>query len=65
MGQLFLQIWKSNFVSFPKPGFHYMANATTTTPEQRDYKVKQSTFTPIALLPGGGQSTVKNTGGLA
>ena len=33
-----------------KPGFHYTANATTTTEKQRDYKVEQSSFTLIALF---------------
>ena len=33
-----------------KPGFHYTANATTTTQEQSDYKVEQSPFTLIALF---------------
>ena len=33
-----------------KPGFHYTANATTTTQKQSDYKVKQSFFTLIALF---------------
>ena len=33
-----------------KPGFHYKANATTTTQKQSDYKVEQSSFTLIALF---------------
>ena len=33
-----------------KPGFHYTANATTTTSKQSDYKVEQSSFTLIALF---------------
>ena len=33
-----------------KPGFHYTANATTTTQKQSDYKVEQSFFTLIALF---------------
>ena len=33
-----------------KPGFHYTANATTTTQKQSDYKVEQSSFTLIALF---------------
>ena len=33
-----------------KPGFHYTANATTTTQRQSDYKVEQSSFTLIALF---------------
>ena len=33
-----------------KPGFHYTANATTTTQMQSDYKVEQSSFTLIALF---------------
>ena len=32
-----------------KPGFHYMANATTTTQKQSDYKVEQSSFTLVTL----------------
>ena len=32
------------------PGFHYTANATTTTQKQSDYKVEQSSFTLIALF---------------
>ena len=32
-----------------KPGFHYTANATTTTQKQSD-KVEQSSFTLIALF---------------
>ena len=35
---------------FVKPGFHYTANATTTTHKQCDYKVEQSSFTLIALF---------------
>ena len=35
---------------FIKPGFHYTANATTTTHKQSDYKVEQSSFTQIALF---------------
>ena len=33
-----------------KPGFHYTANATTTTQNQSDYKVEQSSFTLIPLI---------------
>ena len=33
-----------------KPGFHYTANATTTTQKQSDYKVEQSSFTLIAFF---------------
>ena len=33
-----------------KPGFHYTANATTTTQKQSDHKVEQSFFTLIALF---------------
>ena len=33
-----------------KPGFHYTANAATTTQKQSDYKVEQSSFTLIALF---------------
>ena len=33
-----------------KPGFHYTANATTTTQKLSDYKVEQSSFTLIALF---------------
>ena len=33
-----------------KPGFHYRANATTTTQKQSDYRVEQSSFTLIALF---------------
>ena len=33
-----------------KPGFHYTANATTTTQKQSDYKVEQSSFTLISLF---------------
>ena len=33
-----------------KPGFHYTANATTTTQKQSDYKVEQSSLTLIALF---------------
>ena len=33
-----------------KPGFHYTANATTTTQKQSDYKVEQSSFALIALF---------------
>ena len=33
-----------------RPGFHYTANATTTTQKQSDYKVEQSSFTLIALF---------------
>ena len=33
-----------------KPGFHHKANATTTTQNQSDYKVEQSSFTLIALF---------------
>ena len=32
------------------PGFHYTANATTTTQKQSDYKIEQSSFTLIALF---------------
>ena len=39
-----------NFVYSIKPGFHYTVNATTTTQTQSDYKVEQSSFTPIALF---------------
>ena len=37
-------------VEFLKPGFHYMANSTTTTQKQSDYKVEQSSFMLIALF---------------
>ena len=37
-------------VTRPKPGFHYTANATTTTRKQSYYKVEQSSFTLIALF---------------
>ena len=33
-----------------KPGFHYTANATTTTQKQSDCKVEQSSFTLITLF---------------
>ena len=33
-----------------KPGFHYTANATTTTGKQSDYRVEESSFTLIALF---------------
>ena len=33
-----------------KPGFHFMANATTTTQNQNDFKVELSSFTLIALF---------------
>ena len=33
-----------------RPGFHYMANATTTTQKQSDYRIEQSSFTLIALF---------------
>ena len=33
-----------------KPGFHYTANATTTTQQQSDYKIEQSSFTLIAFF---------------
>ena len=33
-----------------KPGFHYTANATTTTQKQSDYMVEQSSFTLITLF---------------
>ena len=33
-----------------KPGFHYTANATTTTQKQSDYKAEQSSFTLISLF---------------
>ena len=33
-----------------KPGFHYRANATTTTQKQGDYKFEQLSFTLIALF---------------
>ena len=33
-----------------RPGFHYTANATTTTQKQSDYRVEQSSFTLIALF---------------
>ena len=33
-----------------RPGFHYTTNATTTTQNQSDYKVDQSSFTLIALF---------------
>ena len=33
-----------------RPGFHYTANATTTTQKQSDYKVEQSSFALIALF---------------
>ena len=42
---------KRNLTSSPiKPGFHYTANATTTTQKQSNYKVDQSSFTLIALF---------------
>ena len=34
----------------PAPGFHNMANATTTTQKQSDYEVEQSSFKLIALF---------------
>ena len=38
-------------IYFIKPGFHYTANATTTTQKQSDYKkVEQSTFTLMTLF---------------
>ena len=33
-----------------KPGFHYTANATTTTQKQRNYKVEKSSVTLISLF---------------
>ena len=36
--------------SFIKSGFHYTADATTTTQKQSDYKVEQSSFLLIALF---------------
>ena len=33
-----------------KPGFHYTANATTTTQKHNDYRVEQSSFKLIALF---------------
>ena len=39
-----------DFTLIFKPGFHYTANATTTTQKQSDYKVEQSSFTLIALF---------------
>ena len=33
-----------------KPGFHYTANATTTTQKQSDCKIEQSSFKLIALF---------------
>ena len=33
-----------------KPGFHYTANATTTTQKQSDYMLEQSFFTLIACF---------------
>ena len=33
-----------------RPGFHYTTNAKTTTQKQCDYRVVQSSFTPIALF---------------
>ena len=33
-----------------KPGFHYTANATTTTQKQSDYKVEQLSLRLIALF---------------
>ena len=33
-----------------KPGFHYIANATTTTQKQSDNKGEQSSFKLIALF---------------
>ena len=41
--------FKSDFCIL-KPGFHYTANATTTTQRQSDYKVEQSSFRIIALF---------------
>ena len=38
------------FSAVLKPGFHYTANATTTTQKQSNYKVEQSSFTLIALF---------------
>ena len=54
-----ISVNKSFIVCLPKqsslrwtlrPGFHYTTNATTTTQKQSDYKVEQSSFTPIALF---------------
>ena len=42
--------WFSQVTDIIKPGFHYTANATTTTKKQSDYKVEQSSFTLIAFL---------------
>ena len=39
-----------DFVTSLKPGFHYTANATTTTQKQSDYKVEQSSFTLTTLF---------------
>ena len=33
-----------------KPGFHYTANAMTTTEKQSDYKVEQPSFTLMTLF---------------
>ena len=35
---------------FIKPGFHYTANATTTTQKESDYKVEKSFLTLIVLF---------------
>ena len=42
--------WRTSGGLTFKPGFHYTANATTTTQKQSDYKVEQSSFTLIALF---------------
>ena len=41
---------KQTMICLLRPGFHYTANATTTTQKQSDYKVEQSSFTLIALF---------------
>ena len=33
-----------------RPGFHYMANTTSTTQKQSDFKVEQPSFALIALF---------------
>ena len=47
-----VQVKKIYYISLVsiRPGFHYTANATTTTQKQSDYKVEQSSFTLIALF---------------
>ena len=40
----------TKLITVLKPGFHYTANATTTTEKQSDHKVEQSSFTLITLF---------------